>query len=289
MGKTPPPPRIYGIIATEAPVAVIFRRGPSEQWCVLMLDLQSFELTVLGWRRGSFYPRRCDISPDGKYLCIVQADWSARGRSPYDLSDSWADISEIPSLEGTAGWPESGMYTRGYRFGAPTGPVGERDREVALPNGERFIMKSYDSDLFALERSHGWTRDSDFERASTQWLPPQLHSAVVDSYPESRVAVTRSQPQGESELSVISDGYHFNARQGQIEGVQSVTYLRNGPDRRSLSPEWIWADWSHDGKFVGATTEGTLELHQVQGLEMTFLRRHDLSTMRPPNEAEKRG
>lgn len=46
------PPRLYGILATGAPVVAVFRRGPSA-WTRL---------------RGRAFPRRSDLSPDGRHL-----------------------------------------------------------------------------------------------------------------------------------------------------------------------------------------------------------------------------
>jgi hypothetical protein len=58
-----PDTRIQFIVARRAPVAVVFRRGPTRQVEVLTWDLTTDELTAGQWLKGRIYERRCDLSP----------------------------------------------------------------------------------------------------------------------------------------------------------------------------------------------------------------------------------
>ena len=74
-------PRIFGIPATDAPVVAVIRRGPSD-WChVGRWDVEAMDFQPGSWLRGTIYPQRCDLSPDGRWLCYFTlkagARWSA--------------------------------------------------------------------------------------------------------------------------------------------------------------------------------------------------------------------
>lgn len=76
--KVIPSARIHAILAREADVAVVFRRGPSSKTAVLSWDLRTDKFVLGQWFYGSFYPYRCDISPDGRHLVYFAAKY---GRS----------------------------------------------------------------------------------------------------------------------------------------------------------------------------------------------------------------
>ena len=65
---TPAAPRIYALVAANAPTAIVFRRGPSDWWHLGRWDLETGGFESGAWLRGRLYPRRCDLSPDGALL-----------------------------------------------------------------------------------------------------------------------------------------------------------------------------------------------------------------------------
>jgi len=67
-----PEARIHVILARKAPAGVIFRRG-SVKWNT---DVDTFEYGQ--WFHGQMYPRRSDLSPNGKLLVYFCAKWSKR-------------------------------------------------------------------------------------------------------------------------------------------------------------------------------------------------------------------
>ena len=74
------PARIHAILAREADKAVVFRRGPSSKTAILEWDLKADKFKLGQWFYGSFYPYRCDISPDGRHLVYFAAKYG-RGSS----------------------------------------------------------------------------------------------------------------------------------------------------------------------------------------------------------------
>ena len=74
------PARLHAILAREADKAVVFRRGPSSKTANLEWDLKADKFKLGQWFYGSFYPYRCDISPDGRHLVYFAAKYG-RGSS----------------------------------------------------------------------------------------------------------------------------------------------------------------------------------------------------------------
>ena len=74
------PARIHAILARKAAKAVVFRREPSSKTAILEWDLQADKFKLGQWFYGSFYPYRCDISPDGRHLVYFAAKYG-RGSS----------------------------------------------------------------------------------------------------------------------------------------------------------------------------------------------------------------
>ena len=76
--KQPPeniPARIHAILAREAPMAVVFRRGPSGRVCTLGWDLETDTFTMGQWLKGRIYEYRSDLSPDGKLMIYFATDF----------------------------------------------------------------------------------------------------------------------------------------------------------------------------------------------------------------------
>ncbi len=83
------------LLASQAPVGVIFRRGPSKSVCSIGWNLKTDEFTLGQWLRGRIYERRADISPDGRYLIYfaMNGKWSSKTRG------SWTAVSRTPWLK----------------------------------------------------------------------------------------------------------------------------------------------------------------------------------------------
>ncbi len=105
--KPPTPARLYVILAREAPVAVIFRRGPS-RWVQMIkwhTDTDTFEEGQ--WFKGRVYESKCDLSPDGKLLIyfVLKAN-----RVHPDYGYTWTAISKPPYFTALALWKELGTW-----------------------------------------------------------------------------------------------------------------------------------------------------------------------------------
>ncbi|MBX3747053.1 MAG: hypothetical protein KF833_17230 [Verrucomicrobiae bacterium] len=107
------PPRLHVILARDAKVAVVFRRGPSKSVCTMLWDRKRDTFRMGQWFRGRVYERRADLSADGKFLIY----FAMNGRPNTETGGSWTAISRTPWMKaiGLLGkgdcWHGGGLFT----------------------------------------------------------------------------------------------------------------------------------------------------------------------------------
>jgi len=101
--------RLYFIVAREAPIAAVLRRGPTRQVELLTWNLETNELTAGQWLKGRIYERRCDLSPSGEYLIYFAAKYETELRT-------WTAVSRPPYLTALALWPKGDAWGGGGLF-----------------------------------------------------------------------------------------------------------------------------------------------------------------------------
>ncbi|HWI57102.1 MAG TPA: hypothetical protein VNZ22_07735 [Bacillota bacterium] len=89
------PARIHVLLAGEAPIGLVIRRGPSKSVCTLLWDRNRDTFQLGQWMRGRIYERRCDLSPDGKYFIY----FAMNGRLSARNKGSWTAIARVPYLK----------------------------------------------------------------------------------------------------------------------------------------------------------------------------------------------
>ena len=104
--------RIHALLARDAPLGVIIRRGPSKQVCTILWDRRRDEFQVGQWLKGRIYERRSDLSPDGKYFIYfaMSGKWDAESKG------SWTAISRAPYLKALAMFPKGDCWHGGGLF-----------------------------------------------------------------------------------------------------------------------------------------------------------------------------
>ena len=105
MVHKPVPCRLHVVLAHDAPVGVVFRRGPTEWIQVLRWNTGDDTFDPGQWFRGSI--GGADLSPDGRYLFYYarkQRNWARRRVDP-DVLIRWSAVSHPPYLTALALWP----------------------------------------------------------------------------------------------------------------------------------------------------------------------------------------
>jgi hypothetical protein len=74
--------------------------------------------------RGTVYPQRCDLSPDGRWLCY----FTLRGSADWSACMTYVAVSRLPWATALAAWGTDGTWTRGLLF------VAARDHGVGPPD-----------------------------------------------------------------------------------------------------------------------------------------------------------
>src|ERR1051325_10992038 len=91
-----PAPRLSALPASDAPVGVVLRRGPSKLVELVMWDRRTDKFRPGPWFKGKIYADRSDISPDGRhliYFAMAGVSWAVP-----ETGGTWTAISVLPSL-----------------------------------------------------------------------------------------------------------------------------------------------------------------------------------------------
>lgn len=109
-----PPARLGVILARQAPVAAVFRRGPSKWTLVLRWRTDTDVIEAGEWFKGRIYDRRSDLTPDGTHLVYFAA---AFGPTPTrNLGYAWTAVSRLPSLAAVVAWTRDHCWYGGGAF-----------------------------------------------------------------------------------------------------------------------------------------------------------------------------
>lgn len=272
--------RVFGIGAVDADVVAVLRRGPSNWSHVGRWDVAARRYEPGSWLHGTLYPQRCDLSPDGRYLCY----FALKGNSSWELGQTYIAVSRLPWLTALAAWRTTGTWTRGAYFVADSGRCDLGPPDAGDTDGlrGRYGLAMTEPAGYPVERRRGWRE--------TPATPARAATDVWDERRAAEVHMARPQPQplkgrapwsgGTRPWLVVSGGYaahrtlprHYDAPRYE---------LRDRPDGSLLEhlDEVHWADWARDGHLLTATTDGRLQIRDRGTLQVTW--EHDLGPMRP--------
>jgi hypothetical protein len=111
-----PAPRLAMIQARQAPVAVVFRRGPSKWVECIRWNLSNDTIERGHWFHGRIYERRSDLSPDGSKLIYFASKFTGRTLKDREYTYAWTAISRPPWLTALALWPKGDCWHGGGLF-----------------------------------------------------------------------------------------------------------------------------------------------------------------------------
>lgn len=257
-------PRIYCIPATEAPIVAVFRRGPTNWSHVGRWDLANRRYEPGAWLGGRIFPRRSDLSPDGRLLCYFAHKPSAT----WEHGEAYVALSKLPWLTALYAFRTCGTWTRGYYF-TEDGEC-ESPEDATLPI--RYGLRSIPVVQFANERRRGWSESADSPRR-----------APGDSWDEHRNArIEKRQPAGGRLLCVESLGWaggEFGVDQA-VDGLRVSYWLEVDGEIQPLD-HVQWADWDERGHLLVATRDGKLQAWSFDSDSPNVLFEEDLSRLTP--------
>jgi hypothetical protein len=246
--KTPKPPsergkfpaRLHVLLARDAKVGVVIRRGPSKSVCTVLWDRRRDTFKLGQWLRGRIYERRSDLSPDGKHLIY----FAMNGRWQSETKGSWTAISRVPYLKAVSlfakgdCWHGGGLFLSDKEFWlndgyghVPMQQAGDLRRKVDWQPPDYFGGECLTGYYNRLQRD-GWVMsDQEYQGATLfEKKLPGSWSLRKLAFAES----TLGAPPGQ--------GCYWDAHE-----------LRQGATNTLLAfPEWEWADFVDD-RLVFAT------------------------------------
>jgi hypothetical protein len=114
--KGPVPARLFLLFARKAPIAVIFRRGPSKWVQLIKWNTATDEFEPGQWFKGRIYERRADLSPAGSLLIYFAQKINAKSKKDAEYTYAWTAISKPPYLTALALWPKGDCWHGGGSF-----------------------------------------------------------------------------------------------------------------------------------------------------------------------------
>ncbi len=112
------PARVHPLLASEAPVAIVLRRGPANSVASMLWDRTNDSFQLGQWVRARIYERRCDISPNGRHLIY----FARNSRWASETCGTWTAISRAPWLKAVVlygkgdTWNGGGLFTSNTRY-----------------------------------------------------------------------------------------------------------------------------------------------------------------------------
>jgi hypothetical protein len=101
--------RIHVLLASDAPLGLVIRRGPSKSVATLLWNRKTDQFQLGQWLKGRIYERRSDLSPDGKHFLY----FAMNGKWQAEAGGSWTAISRAPYLKALAIFPKGDCWNGG--------------------------------------------------------------------------------------------------------------------------------------------------------------------------------
>ncbi|MGZ3459202.1 MAG: hypothetical protein ACXU86_11955 [Archangium sp.] len=273
LGPLAPSCRLFGILASEAPAAVLLRRGPTDQVELIRWDTAGDTFERGQWFHGRIYERRSDLSPDGTLFIYFAAKHGAQQRAS-DYTETWTAISRPPWFTALTLWPKGDCWDGGGRFDTehsrrdgtyslhlnhfgpvPTHPKHPTPRHLRVtPNthGRGEDLPIYNDILLG----KGWRRDESGEKKGELRA---LYGQHVWTKPE---------PQGRLLLRMELESIDFTRPGGPLHFGFALLRASDGELVDVLDAQW--ADWDQAGRLV-YSNGGKLFAARVMGTKGQYL------------------
>jgi len=266
-----PGPRLFCIPAARAPIVAVLRRGPSAWSHVGRWNLERGTYDAGAWIRANLYPQRCDLSPDGRWLCYFTLKQSATWKA----GPTYVAISRSPWLTALAAWRTCGTWTRGFHFveRKRVWEIGEPAVGDVGPCRRKFGLAGTRPATFAVERRRGWSETED--------SPARDPGDVWDERRAEQIKMEKPRPKSGGRTRLVVQGWFAAFRASVPATRKDVRYevIEEGLVHHLSGVQW--ADWHADGRLLVATMDGRLQVRDGPADDATVSFELDLSGARP--------
>lgn len=247
--QTRPAPRLSVLLASDAPVGAVLRRGPSKLVRLVIWDRTHDKFKPSSWFRGRIFADRSDISPDGRhmiYFAMGGVAWAIPA-----TGGTWTAISELPSLKAAALWGQGDTWGGGGMFISNSSFWLEADANTRLIRDDSGLRR----ETYGANRPYQSRMERDgWVKKEARNKRPIFEKAIRENWILRKVG--------------WNGGYELEQHQ----------------ECKLAFPSWEWAEWDHqrlvwaDSGCLRAARVGTHKLGPVRTL-------HDFNDMMPPHEA----
>lgn len=252
--------RLFVILAREARVAAVLRRGPTREVLLIRWNLADDTFEAGQWLKGRVYERRCDLSPSGDRFIY----FAANHRPPLG---TWTAVSRLPYFTALALWPKGDAWGGGGLFRTDDQIlVNHQDSQMvlqgpALPKGISAGQTAYggggeDSPIQDERlRRDGWTCVGEGKWGAHSSSGTFSFTAAT---PETWMKACPAYPR----ISLRARTLGIGERQGPWYAMDYDLLDAEGKFDRDLG-RIDWADWDGNGDLLIAA-DGKLHRHAAQ-------------------------
>ncbi len=259
------PARIHVLLARDAKVGLVIRRGPSKSVCTMLWNRERETFKLGQWLRGRIYERRSDLSSDGKHFIY----FAMNGRWESETKGAWTAISRVPYLKAidlfAKGdcWHGGGLFLSSREFWLNDGhghtELKKSSQLRQNPNGQP--KNNYGGECLnvyynRLQRD-GWVMNSEGFQETTVFEKKLPKSWTLRKFAFSEL----NAPAGR--------GCYWDAHELRQESTNTILAF----------PEWEWADFV-DGRLVFAVEGRLKEARLGRGKLSSEKLLHDFNDMK---------
>jgi hypothetical protein len=237
------PARLHVLLARDAPVGVVIRRGPSKSVCSVLWDRDSDKFTLAQWLRGRIYERRADLSPDGRHMIY----FAMNGKWRSEVNGSWTAISRAPWLKALTLFAKGDCWNGGGLFVS--------NSTYWLNDGYGHIKKVRDDS--GLRRQLGYLIDRRRGECTGVYYPRLIRDGWVQ---QDQLAAGKWQIctifQKDAGSWILRKYAHEQTGSPPGKGCYWDEHELERGERRIVVPDWEWAEI--DGKDLVWAAKGCL-------------------------------
>lgn len=248
MKKEKYPARLHVLIAHDSEKAVVIRRGPSKECCILGWDRKANTFSMSQWLKGRIYERRCDVSPSGKHWIYfaMNGKWESETKGAWTAIGKWPWLKAIELHVKGDCWQGGGLFLN--------------DTEFWL-NGDHGHTKLYGSSEIKQNKTYNPPNQYGGECLNVYYNRLQRDGWTIISREQNGIG--NGKTLFEKELPkkwVIRKRCHEQISPPKGRGVYWDEHeLVDSEGISYLMPDWEWAEWV-DGAIVYAERGCLLKL-----------------------------